>query len=278
MNSEKIHVVVVDDERDIADYVGGLIGAHFPQDTDITVLYSGSRAREYLGRERCDLLVTDIRMPAVSGMDLLEYEAEHSPETEIILLTAHREFDYIYEASKRKKVTYLIKSEREKVLLEGIGRVISEIQFRRREQLRQSEVELLVENVYKLAGGLERIRELRQPESSESPEVREWLSSMKAYIEQNIERGLTLNSLAAHFHYHPAYLSKTFRQAYGMKLSDYIMQCKMETAKRYLKETDIAIIDLSECLNYQSAQSFTRAFHKEVGMTPQEYRRLQSMR
>jgi two-component system response regulator YesN len=278
MNSEKIHVVVVDDERDIADYVGGLIGAHFPQDTDITVFYSGSRAREYLRQEPCGLLVADIRMPVVSGLDLLGYVADSSPETEVVLLTAHREFDYIYEASRKKKVTYLIKSEREKVLLEEIGRVIGEIQARRREQLRQSEVELLVENVYKLAGGLERIRELRRPESPENPEVREWLSSIRAYIGQNIEKGLTLNSLAAHFHYHPAYLSKAFRQTYGVKLSDYMMQCKMEAAKRYLRETDIAIIDLSECLGYQSAQSFIRAFHKEVGMTPQEYRRLQSMR
>ena len=53
-------------------------------------------------------------------------------------------------------------------------------------------------------------------------------------------------------------------------------KCRMETAMKLLRETDRQIADIASAVGYESQGKFTRAFKEESGMTPREYRKVQT--
>jgi YesN/AraC family two-component response regulator len=273
-----LKVLVVDDEREIADYIGALIAAAFGELTEIRVLYSGPKAMDALRATHCDLLVADIRMPVTDGLALLNFAVAAELPTEVVFLTAFKEFDYIYRALMQKPITYLIKTEREDVLLKVIGGKLREIQARRsgRPKLEPSS---LPEAEQWAAGGTETdaapIQNAHQHSADMLYESRHAaaMNLVRDYIRAHIEEGVSLAALAERFHYNQCYLSQAFSRACGQKLNDYIQECKIAAAKKYLAETGEHINRIAERLSYQSPQAFIRFFKSKVGMSADEWRR-----
>lgn len=115
-------VLVVDDEAMIADGLHDELMLNAELDLDVYKAYSGRSALELLAMHRFDIVVTDIRMPGMDGMALLEKIRASWPECRVIFLTGHREFDYAYKAIQYKGLQYILKTE-------GYARVISAIQL-----------------------------------------------------------------------------------------------------------------------------------------------------
>ncbi len=69
-----------------------------------------------------------------------------------------------------------------------------------------------------------------------------------------------------------AYLSRIFKQAQGVSISDYINQLRIEEAKRLLTHTDIKVMDLGEKLGVENMQYFFVRFKQATGLTPRQYR------
>jgi YesN/AraC family two-component response regulator len=268
---ELLKVMVVDDEREIADYIGELITGLLPE-LDVSVLYSGPKALEALKAAPCDLLVTDIRMPVTDGFALLDYVVAASLDVEIVFLTAFKEFDYIYQALLQKPITYLVKTEREEVLLNTLGHKLREI-ARGRTFAGGMLQSGRISGAAARRPGLEPA-ETALPDADGANDVSQVaVHLVRNYIREHIEQGVSLSALADHFHYNPCYLSRAFSRVCGQKLNDYIMQCKIAAAKKYLAETDSQIGKIADRLGYQSPQAFIRFFRNKVGMSADEWRR-----
>ncbi len=69
-----------------------------------------------------------------------------------------------------------------------------------------------------------------------------------------------------------SYLKKLFLRRMGMPPSRYVMLRRMEAARDLLQATEESVTDISRQLGYSSVYYFSRAFHKETGMTPTQYR------
>ncbi|WP_159887303.1 helix-turn-helix transcriptional regulator [Paenibacillus puerhi] len=91
-------------------------------------------------------------------------------------------------------------------------------------------------------------------------------------IQQEFDTEMTLESCAARLNYNPDYIRRVFRQETGMNFSEYLYQYRLDTAKKWLIETDMKIADIAAALKYNNSQNFIRYFRKFEGMTPGQYR------
>ncbi len=92
------------------------------------------------------------------------------------------------------------------------------------------------------------------------------------YIEENITADLSLEQIADALHISASHLSRTFKKAAGISLTDYINQYRINKAKELLRGTDIYIYAISEMVGYHDATYFSSMFKKLVGVSPSEYR------
>lgn len=92
------------------------------------------------------------------------------------------------------------------------------------------------------------------------------------YIEENIAADLSLEQIADALHISASHLSRTFKKAAGISLTDYINQFRIRKAKELLRGTDIYIYAVSEMVGYHDATYFSSMFKKLVGVSPSEYR------
>lgn len=265
-------IMVVDDEMEIAEYVGDLVRETLGDEGEVEVFYSGTRAKKRMAEQQPDLLLTDIVMPVTDGFALLEYAAENMPDVEVILLTAYEEFSYIYRANKTKRCRYIVKTEKEDVIKDAIQKAIESLEEKRAGRESVETAKKQMREVRQLFSE-EKAKQMLSYEGVEEKNDQELIRRIKAYIKEHIKEDLTGASIAETFHYSPAYLSKIFKQHGKEKLSAYIMEQKLQEAKRMLLETDRSVQDIAAELGYLSPQAFARAFRRELGITPQEYRR-----
>lgn len=121
-------LLIVDDEAIIADGLFEVFQNIKDIELDIYKAYSGSEALELLRRTRIDIVLTDIRMPGIDGMELLERIHDSWPKCRVIFLTGYNEFDYVYTAIKYEGVSYLLKTEGYSKIIEAVKKAAAEIE------------------------------------------------------------------------------------------------------------------------------------------------------
>jgi two-component system, response regulator YesN len=99
-----------------------------------------------------------------------------------------------------------------------------------------------------------------------------FLGKFHAYIKQHLSGDLSLTTLADVFHFHPVYLSRMYKEATGMSMSDFITNARLEKSYSLLSESTIAVAAIAEKTGFASANYFCRWFRKKTGISPQEYR------
>ncbi len=92
------------------------------------------------------------------------------------------------------------------------------------------------------------------------------------YIAENYSSDISRESLAEEFGLNPDYLGKIFKAATGKKIGEYINERRIKNAAEKLSSTDALIIDIAYSTGFESLRTFNRAFKKEIGLSPTEYR------
>lgn len=122
-------LLIVDDECLITD---GLVSL-FETEEEMIVFhaYSAKEALDILQKNRIDIVMTDINMPQMDGLALVERIQKLWDFCRIIFLTGYSSFDYAYRALQNKKVRFLLKTEGTKKVKETVAEVIEEIKKER---------------------------------------------------------------------------------------------------------------------------------------------------
>ena len=102
----------------------------------------------------------------------------------------------------------------------------------------------------------------------------DFISQVKEFISLNIlELSISLNYVSEAMHISPSYLSRIFKQETGINFVEYLMDCKLNTARDLLLDNaDMKIEELCNIIGYSSPQYFIRKFKNKFGTTPNEYR------
>ncbi|MCJ8009529.1 response regulator [Lederbergia wuyishanensis] len=92
------------------------------------------------------------------------------------------------------------------------------------------------------------------------------------FIEENLDKDVSLQKIAEHVYLHPVYLSKIYKIETGEGLSDFIYKYRMKQASKYLINSNRKINEIGKSVGYQNTSYFIKVFKDFFGMTPQEYR------
>ncbi len=109
----------MDDEPLVTDTLEALILKSMP-DLEVQAANSGTEALELLDRNAFDVVVTDVSMPRISGLDLLDHIRKQGSGCYVIVLTAYDSFEYAYKASQYDDVRFILKIEPPEVILAAI--------------------------------------------------------------------------------------------------------------------------------------------------------------
>ncbi|WP_145325325.1 helix-turn-helix domain-containing protein [Paenibacillus xylanexedens] len=97
---------------------------------------------------------------------------------------------------------------------------------------------------------------------------------MASIVRTEYDQDLSLELISERLHYTPNYLSSIFRKEYSMTFSEYLMNFRLDVARKWLVDTNMPIKDIAERLGYQNSQNFIRSFRKKENLTPGAYRRM----
>lgn len=240
-------VLIVDDEPYMIEYIKKLVDWESYGFCQVMTAKGGSMARDLLQEHRPELLVTDIKMPKISGLDLSRIIKENHYPTKVIIISGYSEFEYAQQAVRYGVSEYLVKPVLKNDFAESLERVL--------------------EKSFDKQAGSENSAE------GMSGNQKDIISYVKKYIGENYDKNLSLDTLGEIAHLHPAYLSKIFKEATDMNLSNYIGDVRMQKAAEFLEQTELRIHEIMELVGYQKSQYFSKLFKDRYGMTPKEYRR-----
>jgi len=237
-------VLIADDEFQIRTGLQGCIDwGKFGFD-EVHISSNGLEALALFREHRCELVITDIRMPGLDGLALTEEIRRISPDTLIIILSGHAEFDYAQRALKLGVTDYLVKP----VKLKEFVRLI------------------------------ETVREKKQPPSETEPVTadgsRHSAGMLKAleYIRKNLGGDLSVEEVAEHIQKTPNYFSHLFKKEVGISFSEYLNRSRIDEAKKLMKTTNLLAYEISEKIGYRDYRYFVEVFKKLEGCPPSEYR------
>ena len=96
---------------------------------------------------------------------------------------------------------------------------------------------------------------------------RQALERVKAMIDADISRPVSIRDLARHGHINECSLKRAFKCAYGLPVHSYILDRRMSAARRLL-ELGRGVAETALCVGYGDASSFSRAFKRKYGCSP----------
>jgi len=122
-----LNVLIVDDESFVVDWLISILDAERGMSLNLFSCYDVTEARSIIRENRIDILLTDIRMPDGSGLDLAEEIHSHWADCKVLMLTAYSEFEYARRAIQSGVDGYILKAEKDDYILSEVRRVVDEL-------------------------------------------------------------------------------------------------------------------------------------------------------
>lgn len=122
-----LQILLVDDERSVVETLAETIPWESCGIGTVHEALSGAVALEIMENHDIDILVTDIRMPEMSGIDLITAVREKWPQVQTILLSGFADFEYAKQAMAQESFDYLLKPVSDEDLIETVQRLVDRI-------------------------------------------------------------------------------------------------------------------------------------------------------
>lgn len=246
-------LVIADDENTIRKGLKALVESFYLDIEIVGTASDGIEALSLIVQTKPELILVDINMPRLNGLDLIEKIHEELPRSKVIIISGYDQFDYAQRALKLGVFDYLLKPVNRAVLYNTLSSAIQSYDERSRELDKLSM--------------LKHTAEIKENEDL----VEQALSIIQA---QFSNPDLSLAALADSLHVSNAYLSRGIKQRTGQTFSDYLTTLRIEQAKSLLSSPGtIMIYSIADQVGYSSQHYFSRIFKEYTGLTPSEYRR-----
>ncbi len=120
------NVLIVDDEKIIREGVVELLSLEEHLELNLFSAPSAIDAKDILEQRKIDIVLTDIQMPKMSGLELMDLILERWPHCKVIFLTGYSDFDYVYKVQKHAR--YVLKAEDDEKIIDAVKEAIDEIE------------------------------------------------------------------------------------------------------------------------------------------------------
>ncbi len=249
MGERRLSFVVAEDEERMREYLARKAVEIDPNLECVGAAADGEEAVELVERFFPDLLITDIKMPVLDGLELIARIRRTNPDLRILIISGYSEFEYARQAIELGVDDYILKP-------------VEIVKFReilRRIRIRLEASAGLVETEF----GLDRIG---------APEA-ELVKTVEVYLRATYRQPYSLERLAEQFGCKPAYLLRLYRKVTGETPTQEVIRLRIERAKRLLLgHPDLEIKQVAAAVGYEDALYFSRLFKKEAGLNPSAFR------
>ena len=243
-----MNIIIVDDEPKIRKGLGRLLGLR--EGWIVSGAFAEAEsALAFLYENEVDVIITDIQMPGMQGLDMVHHIREVNREIPVIIISGYSRFDYAQRAIELGVRKYITKPTSPEEITQTLEQIEQELSARA-EALR---------------------RTVASPEGTVPVQNLLILRAIE-YIERNYPSKLTLKDASNALYISPNYLSELFKRTVGQNFSDYLNDVRMERSRLYLADVSRKIGDVSELVGFSDARYFSSAFRKKYGMTPLDYR------
>lgn len=117
-------LLIVDDEPIIVESLLDLFERRSEMVLEVFGVYTSADALDMLGKTKIDIVITDIRMPGLSGIELHREIIDRWPWCKVIFLTGYNNFEFIQEAIRNGSVDYLLKTEGNEAIFRAVQKAI----------------------------------------------------------------------------------------------------------------------------------------------------------
>ena len=221
-------------------------------ETPILYAENGKEALKVLMEVHPCLVFVDMQMPIMNGVQFMERARELAPDLScrFIIVSGYDTFDYAKAGIRYGATDYLLKPVVADELNEAIGRAMQGLfpseDFGDSQEKKQSEFS--------------------------ADEVTELVHTA---IETRYSENLKIQEFADKYYFSREYLSRLFKNRYGIGIYEYLTKVRMDRAKSLLADPEVGISDIAVRIGFSDAGYFSKAFRAYTGQTqtPSEYRR-----
>ncbi|MEH7380458.1 response regulator [Bacillus sp. JJ1533] len=209
---------------------------------------NGLEAYDWLTQNKVDLVLTDIRMPAMDGIELIKEVRRREMEIDIIIISGHDDFAYTQQAIRHGAFDYLLKPVEKEGMNETLTKWLQEIEPKNHPVVREDRT------------------------SSDLNELSP-IERVLLHIDHSLSKDVSLAEAAEKAHLSTSYFCKLFKKETGTNFNDYIVNVRLQEAARLLEHTSLKISEIANRLGYSDLAYFSNSFKKQNGITPSQYRK-----
>lgn len=233
-------LLLVDDDKISIDILSEIIKPYLPEFEDIICAYDGHDAYDIIISIKPDVILTDIKMPKLGGIELIKkIRTIQHYDPSILIISSYSDFEYAREALKLSVCDYIVKPVDQDELVEKIHMCLKD-----GVPLKESKDESIFEKV-------------------------------QTYISEHLDIQLRLSDISDIFHYNAAYLGRLIKEKTDYHFNDYVLKLRMIKAQSLLSNDDLLIHEISRLVGFKDPEHFTKRFKQCTGYTPTEYRNKQ---
>lgn len=258
-----IRLLIADDECLEREALTEMVSRRFEHEAVLETAENGRKAADTAILWGADLILMDIEMPGMSGLDAARAVLAQRPGCRVIFVTAYSLFQYAHEAVHLGACDYLLKPVDPDELEASIRRAMRQIETERKlEALAPVQPE-----------PMEPAAPAAEPDDAENSQNALVMAHVRRYLEDNYMFDISLDSVGEILHISPAYLSAQFKKYQKMNFLDCLTELRINAAKELLADPFRSSAEVASMVGYEDASYFARAFKKRTGMTPTQYRR-----
>ena len=200
-----------------------------------------------------NLIITDVRMPKMDGIELVRTLREEKQAVKVIFLTAYSDFSYAQQAVRLQASDYLLKPFEDGQLEAVVKKILGEDILHGKRAVSPRDAELL-------------------PLKEANAEMHRYVQSAIAYIADHYsEDAISITRIAEDIGVSEGHLSRLFKKDTGQSINSYITCYRMRTAMRLLRDVRYKVYEVCEMVGYHDIAYFSGTFKKLTGMTPSDY-------
>ena len=211
---------------------------------------NGVEALELVRAVRPDLVITDIRMPDMDGLDFIGMIQRETRPPLVIVIRGYADFEYAQRAIRYGVADYILKPVEETNLEASIQNVLKRLQ---REQTLPHAA-------------------CAADEETALPQKNLLIQKAQRIIETEYMNNLSLTNVASRIGIHPNYFGALFARHMGESFGSYLTKFRMKTARDLLDVTTMKVYEIAERVGYQDYRWFSKQFRQIYGITPVRYR------
>lgn len=215
---------------------------------------NGEEGLEAARRYRPDLIICDIRMPKMDGIEMLTRLREEGNEAHVIFLTAYSDFSYAQSAIRLSASDYLLKPFEDGELEKTVLAIKNKMEAKKQEGDTAHEQDVLSHS------------SIRKGEKSK------YVTEALNYIKEHYgEYDISVRKIAESLGLSEGHLSHIFKKETDYTINAYITRYRIRSAMKLLQNCRYKVYEVAEMVGYKDITYFSTIFKKIAGVTPSEY-------